>query len=143
MSSSNANKEQVREIYERINRGELDRVAELISPQFTGAAGQRGSAAFITGISALHAAFPDLHYTLEALVAEADQVAVRWTWRGTHTGAFRTVAPTGKKVTNSGQAIFTFVEGKVANTSLETDRLGFLLAIGAIVNDPLFGPPPR
>lgn len=136
-----ANKQTVREIYARINQGQLERVAELISPQFAGAGGQRGSQAFIGGIAALRAAFPDLRYTLEALVSEGDLVAVRWTWRGTHTGAFRTIAATGKHLSNSGQAIFTFAEGKVASTSLETDRLGFLLAIGVIADDPLFGPP--
>lgn len=137
------NKQQVRELYARVNQGQLARVDELISPEFTGATGQRGSQAFLAGIAALHAAFPDLHYTLESLVAEDDRVAVRWTWRGTHTGAFRTIAPTGKQISNSGQAIFTFVEGKIASTSLQTDRLGFLVALGVIPDDPRFGPPPR
>ena len=35
-------------------------------------------------IQALKAVFPDLHVTLEDLIAEGDKVAVRACWRGTH-----------------------------------------------------------
>jgi predicted ester cyclase len=34
------------------------------------------------GMAAFHAAFPDLHFTVEDQIAEKDRVAVRWTADG-------------------------------------------------------------
>ena len=114
---------------------------EIVSPQFVGVGPERGPAAFGGVITALRGAFPDLVYTIEDVVAEGDRVAVRWTWRGTHQHAFRSFAPTGKPVTNTGFAIFQVTDGKLSRAWLETDRLGFLQAIGAVPHDPAFGPP--
>jgi predicted ester cyclase len=139
---SDASKALVRRLYDILNAGQLDRLDELVSSDFEGPGGQRGPAAFAAPILALRAAFPDLRYTIEDIVAEGDRVAVRWTWRGTFAGAFRTFRPTGKPMTNTGFAIFQLADSKLVRTWLETDRLGFLLAIGAVPYSPAFGPPP-
>jgi predicted ester cyclase len=141
--STDLNKALVRRLYDEfLNAGKLDLLDQLVSPDYVGAGGQRGPAGFAEPIVALRAAFPDLHYTSDEIVAEGDRVAVRWTWRGTFTNTFRRYAPTGKAMTSTGLAIFQLTDGKVVRTSLETDRLGFLVAIGAIPYDPAFGPPP-
>ena len=114
-----------------------------MSDEYVGADGSRGPTAFAAVMTRLRGAFPDLHYTLEELVAEGDRVVVRWTLRGTHTGPFRDLAPTGKKIANNGVAIFRIADGKIVHATVETDRLGFLMAIGRIPYDPSFGPPPR
>ena len=49
-------------------------------------------------ITAFRAAFPDLRFTLEEVVAEGDRVVFRATVRGTHRGTFRGVPPTGRAV---------------------------------------------
>jgi len=140
---SDANKQIVRRLYDDyINHGRLDRLGEIVSPDFIGPTEQRGPAGFAAVIAGLRAGFPDIVYTLEEVVAEGDLVAVRWVWRGTHTGQFRSFAPTGKQVVNSGFGIFQITDGKVARASIETDRLGFLLMLGAIPYDPAYGPPP-
>jgi steroid delta-isomerase-like uncharacterized protein len=139
---STANAQLVRRLYtDFLNTGATDRLGEIIAPQFIGAGPARGPAAFAGVITALRGAFPDLVYTVEDVVAEGDRVAVRWTWRGTHQHAFRTFPPTGKPVTNTGLAIFEVTDGKLSHAWLETDRLGFLQAVGAVPNDPAFGPP--
>ncbi|MBP1927572.1 putative ester cyclase [Methanolinea mesophila] len=46
----------------------------------------------------LRAAFPDLQFFPEGLVAEGDLVAVRYHWTGTRTGRFLGLAPTGTQV---------------------------------------------
>ena len=43
-------------------------------------------------------AFPDITYSIEDMVAEGSKVAVRVMISGTHTGRFRNIAPTGKKM---------------------------------------------
>jgi hypothetical protein len=52
------------------------------------------------------------------------------------------LAATNNAVTSVGMAIFELVGGKITATSLQTDRLGFLQALGVIPYDPAFGPSP-
>ena len=47
-------------------------------------------------IRAFRAAFPDVRFTLEALIAEGDRVVFHCTLRGTHRGPFAGHAPTGR-----------------------------------------------
>ena len=44
----------------------------------------------------LHRAFPDLHITVEDLIAEGDKVVARDTVSGTHQGEYMGLPPTGK-----------------------------------------------
>ncbi|MEO8550835.1 MAG: ester cyclase [Kofleriaceae bacterium] len=126
-----------------LNPNKLEGLSAIISDDLVNADGSRGAAGFGTVMSRLRGGFPDLHYTIEELVAEGDRVVARWTLRGTHTGTFRDIAPTGRKIVNNGFAIFRVVDGRIVESIVETDRLGFLLAIGRIPYDPVFGPPPR
>jgi hypothetical protein len=48
--------------------------------------------------AAFYAGFPDLRHQVEQVVAEGDQVAVRFTLFGTHTEPFLGVEPTGRPV---------------------------------------------
>lgn len=45
-----------------------------------------GPEAFKTVHRSFCGAFPDLHVTIEELVAEADRVAIRWLFQATHSG---------------------------------------------------------
>lgn len=144
--SSESNKQIVRSLFDNyLSTGELQRLDEVLSSDFASATGQRGPAAFSVPVARLRAAFPDLVYSVEELVSEGDRVAVHWTWTGTFTktyvGAVGTFEPNGKRVTSPGFAIFQIADGKIARASLETDRLGFLVAIGAVDDNPGFGPP--
>src|SRR5215472_3459651 len=49
-------------------------------------------------ISGFHAAFPDGQITIDQLIAEGDTIAARLTFRGTQTGQFQDIPPTGKAV---------------------------------------------
>lgn len=133
----------VRRLFEQgFNRDRRDVVAELVSPDYVDATGGRGPAAFDQVMTRLRGAFPDLQYTVEDVVAERDRVAVRWHWKGTHQGAFRGIAPTERVVTNNGLAIFQLREGRIVAAVLETDRLGFLQAIGAVPGPAVLFPGP-
>ena len=132
-SSPDANAQLVRRLYEEcINEGKPERCADLVSEDYVDDVGGKGPAGFVSNINSLLASFPDIRFTLQDLVSQADRVVVRWTWEGTHTGRFRAWAPTGKRVTNSGIAIYKLERGKVVRVWLETDRLGVLQQIGAI-----------
>ncbi len=59
------------------------------------------------------AAFPDLHVTIDELIAEDDKVMARWTQRGTQRGPFLDIPPTGKQISYSGINIFRIAHGQI------------------------------
>ena len=89
---------------------------------------------------AFRAAFPDLRFDVDIVVAEGAHVAARWTASGTNTGEWGGVAPTGRSVTYSGVNIFRFDEqGRVAELWNHRDDLGLREQLG----QPVFaGAPP-
>ena len=90
--------------------------------------GPAGAKAFITGY---RTAFPDLHITIEDVIADGDKVMMRWTSRGTHRGVLMGLAPTGKQVEVTGMSIDRFEDGKIAESWSNWDTLGLLRQLGA------------
>jgi predicted ester cyclase len=78
------------------------------------------------------AAFPDLHATLEDIIAEDDKVMGRLTVRGTHKGAFMDAQPTGNVVTYEEVVILRFKEGKIVEHWAVADALALMQGIGAV-----------
>lgn len=80
---------------------------------------------FLTWARALHHA---LHptVTIEDLLTEDDQMAVRVTWRGTRTEAFAGFAPTGRHIRVSGIGILRVTDGRVSERWLEFDSAGLM-----------------
>jgi predicted ester cyclase len=78
-------------------------------------------------VTAVRATFPDLHFTIDDLVAaEGDKYVGRWTLEGTDMGgsvAFST-PPTGKHVKFTGMTIHRFEGGKVVEAWTEADFSG-------------------
>ncbi|HKO47647.1 MAG TPA: ester cyclase [Polyangiaceae bacterium] len=141
--TQSANKDVVRRLFEDgLNRDQASVFEQLVGNDYVDTSGERGPNAFKQLTSRLRTAFPDLKYTLEQIVGEGDQVAVRWHWTGTHRGPFRGVPPSERSLTNTGCAIFSVRDGQIVAAALETDRLGFLQSIGVVPpNEVLFKPP--
>jgi steroid delta-isomerase-like uncharacterized protein len=70
---------------------------------------------------AMHDAFRDLSVTLNDVIAEGDRVAVRATWRGTHTGRYCGIAPTGERFEFTGIVFWRVREGRIAERWAEID----------------------
>jgi predicted ester cyclase len=88
------------------NKGDIAAVDELFATDYVNhdpAAPDRGD---LEGLKqwamAGFAAFPDLHVTIEDLIAEGDKVAKRYTTRLTWTGDYMGMPPTGKQATEHG-----------------------------------------
>ena len=77
-------------------------------------------------------AFPDWISTVEAMVAEEDRVAERWTGRGTHRGEFQGIAPTGRQVTVPGFVFYRLASGKITEFWGLFDELALMQQLGAI-----------
>ncbi len=72
------------------------------------------------------AAFPDVHFTIEELLAEGNKVSARFTWRGTHRDKFLGIVPTHKVVTVPGTDIFHIANGKIVEVHVCADSLLFV-----------------
>ena len=83
-------------------------------------------------IAQFQSAFPDGHNSTEDLIAEGDQVALRWMYRGTHRGEFQGIPPTGKQATLTGISIWRFEGGKIVESWHEFDALGMMQQLGVI-----------
>jgi steroid delta-isomerase-like uncharacterized protein len=92
----------------------------------------RGSAAYNQFATMYRTAFPDLKFTIEELIAEGDLVVERWSAEGTHQGELMGVAPTGKKVTNTGISIFRIAGSKIAEEWVQWTTLGMMQQLGVI-----------
>ncbi len=78
------------------------------------------------------AAFPDLHATIEDLIAEGDKVAVRGAIRGTHQGELMEIPPTGQQVTVTLMDINRIEGGKLVARWGEADMLGLLQHLSVV-----------
>ena len=77
------------------------------------------------------AAFPDLHFAVEDLVAEGDKVVTRWTLTGTHRGEFQGIVPTGRRVSVAGMSLDRIAGGQIAEGFDAWDELGLHRQLGA------------
>jgi predicted ester cyclase len=77
-------------------------------------------------------AFPELHVTIEDLIAEGDKVVVRMTMHGTQQGALGSIPPTGKQVALSTIDVVRIAGGQIAEEWGIDDRLGLLQQLGLV-----------
>jgi hypothetical protein len=74
--------------------------------------------------------FPDLHLSVQDTVADEEMNAQRILFTGTHTGYFRGLPPTGRKVRFSGLEISPMVDGKAAEHWFQMDSLTMFEQLG-------------
>ena len=137
LMSTEQNKALVRQLFAALNNGseamEAARPAIFAPNQIAHFAGQPlDYDAHIQYDTMVFSAFSDIQYTLNDLLAEGDKVVARFTARGTHTGMFQGIPPTGKAGTVSGIAIYRVSGGKVVEQWIEYDQLGVLQQLGVI-----------
>jgi steroid delta-isomerase-like uncharacterized protein len=88
--------------------------------------------AFKAFVANFNVAFPDIHHTIEDLIAEDDKVIVRWVARGTHTGLAMGVPPTNRLISVSGINIYRVSDGMFVEQWTEFDQLGMMQQMGVI-----------
>ncbi len=129
------NKAIVRRWGEAFNKKDLAAVDEIFAAKYDGhtpGAELNSPESVKELLTVLFTAFPDLHMTVEDLIAEGDKVVIRFTSTGTHQGEYLGIAPTGKQVTGTGIAIYRIVGGKVVEEWAERDTLGMMQQLGVI-----------
>ena len=81
-------------------------------------------------VSALRAMLPDLAIHVEAIVAEGDLVASRYTATATDTVGYMGMPPTGKSIRASAMQMFRFDHGLIVESWAVRDDLGTLRQLG-------------
>jgi predicted ester cyclase len=128
-----------RRLYEECNKGKAAALAvidELYATDivYHSSTGRdiRGIKDYKQHISEFYSTFPDLHFTIEDMVAEGDKVAVRLTGTGTNKGEFRGIPPTIKKITVWEIQIDRVAGGKFVEGWSRYDTLGLMQQLGLI-----------
>ncbi len=131
----------VRRFFEEVlNQGKVALLDEQFAPNFLyhepGRPDVRTLEDYKRYITETRSAFPDLHFTIEDVIAEGELVVTRWTLRGTNTGEIvmptMRIPATGKQVTLTGIGIGRMVEGKMVELWNEQDNLGAFQQLGLI-----------
>ncbi len=123
-------------IEEIINTGNVDEIEKFIAPDYTEvhegkklAIGIAGAKEHILGV---RQTYPDLTLTVDQQIAEGEWVATCITARGTHTGSWLGMKPTGKAVTFTGVNINRIIDGRIVEHGGAANLFEPLLEIGAI-----------
>ena len=120
---------------EFINTGNPSLAEELVSPHAvfhapTSSEPLRVPEGYLQLLGLLRAAFPDVQWTLEEMVAEGDKVAVRFTMRGTHQGSFLGLPPSGRSFTATSMAFYRLEDGKILEENGMPDMASIMQQIG-------------
>ena len=126
------NKAIVRRFVEAYNNQNLELFDDLLAPDYVDHTSKVGREGLKQLMTMAFNAFPDLHETIEDIIAEGDKVWVRITFTGTNTGDWLGFAPTGKKVTSKNVDTYRIVNGKLAEYWNVTDASDFNKQLGII-----------
>jgi len=121
---------------EFLNTGETAIADEVVAPDFLERDPFPGQQPGREGLKAvilmIRAAFPDLEWVVDEMVAEGETVASRFTWRGTHRSDFFGVPATGKQITVTGMVFDRVVESQLMESQILMNTLALLTQLGAI-----------
>jgi steroid delta-isomerase-like uncharacterized protein len=114
MDNLEANKKIVTRYVDALNAGDIDALREIFAPDSTvqGVLGKGALDAVVPIWRMLHDSLK-LHLTIESMVAQGDEVAVRYTEKGTFVGPFRDHQPTGKSYELVAMEWFIIRDGKI------------------------------
>jgi len=134
MSIEEENKAVARRVIDEVlNNKDMSVLSELVSPNYVyhGAFGDaKGPEGLSEIISAYHNAFPDIHATIDEMVAEGNTVAFRLSIQGTFTGEMMGMAPTGKQLNQVEGVFIHFKDGKEVETFPFSDGMTFFQQLG-------------
>lgn len=135
-SDSSANVRIVRRYFDEwANQGNVKAADELIAADMV----LRNPPLVVEGLETykksmvgFHTAFPDLHFTVEDLVAQGPKVLVRWSLTGTQQGPFQGRPASGKRVAITGMSLFRLEAGKIREIWVNMDRAALAEQLGPL-----------
>jgi predicted ester cyclase len=114
-----------------VNTGNVMLANHVLSPGFVNhqpdtpmATDRSGFESVVLNI--LRAAFPDLHVTINELVASGDRVGIRFTVSGTHLGSFAGIPATARQVQWTANVIFRIADRQIVEAWTVWDAASLL-----------------
>jgi steroid delta-isomerase-like uncharacterized protein len=77
-------------------------------------------------------AVPDVTVTVEDMIAEGDQIAIRVRLRGTNEGEFMGMPATGKAIDLPSMGVLRFGDGEIVERWIALDQMDLLQQLGVI-----------
>lgn len=138
MIEQDPNKDIVRRSFEAISRNDLDGLQELLADDVVLHDQHnevRGSANVAEYFRQYVDAFPDMRVSVDEYIVDGDTVVARWTGRGTHSGSFLGIEPTGREVVVQGIEIDRIRDGRIAETWQSWDAIGMFQQLGRMPSE--------
>jgi steroid delta-isomerase-like uncharacterized protein len=76
--------------------------------------------------------FSNITFTIKDVFGMGNKLVKHWNFKGTHTGVFLGIPPTGKKVDIDGVTLVRMENGKIAEEQDFVDNLEFMQQLGLI-----------
>ncbi len=135
--STEQNKAVSRRFVDLFSQGDLDEIERsVVSRELVvhGVGGQPDMdlAAFRQLGDGFKAGFPNGRISVESQIAEGDRVVTRTLFRGTHTGTFNGIPPTGRQVTLPGINIDRITDARIAERWDFYDLVSMMQQLGVI-----------
>ena len=112
--------------------GNLDLADDLFAADCTTNGKLVGSSGPKRNVANRLTGFPDMQSRVEEQISLDETVVTRVAWRGTHSGLYSGVPPTGKAVEVMTIAIWRFLEGKAVENWTVTDQFGLFQQLGVL-----------
>ena len=116
--------------------GDMSRVAEFYAENFTADYPRTDWGNGVEGVVALaesiRGAFPDYREHIDELIDAGDNIVVRLTIRGTHTGLMGDIPATGREVTFNDVTICRVQDGKIVEQRGLSDHYALFQQLGLI-----------
>lgn len=129
--------EAVRALFEQIwNRENFDPVESVFANEFEFHTGGTTHTMNLSDLREFvrrwHIGFPDTHFDVHAIVASGNRAAAHATLRGTHSGPWGDLVPTGRSINVEHMFFFRFEEGRMVEVweVLDSSELRSQLADG-------------
>ena len=124
--SAQANAALVLESFEAFNAGDTDRLLGVVSPDLVMHLAEYpepiyGLETWQQGFEMMKRAFPDLEAHVDDVVAAEDRVAVRVSLRGTHSGEFQGIPPSGRTIHYISHEFYRVEDGLIAEEWICSD----------------------
>jgi len=97
------------------NEHRVDDLGEFVAEDVSGSGPVDGLAAYVEGVRAVVTGFPDYRWELQEVLVDGDTVVARLVGRGTHTGTFSGIAPTGRRLATQELVVYRIAGGRIVN----------------------------
>jgi predicted ester cyclase len=131
--SSEENMEIGRKMMDAVNKQNLGLLDDLVVPEYVNQQLKVRSREDLKQIlRRQYRGFPDVHRTMEDIIADEDTVWIRVKITGTHTGEYRGIAPTGKKYVMEAVPHYRIVDEKIVEGWSVWNPLDLFKQLGVI-----------